>query len=798
MISKNKKIRKYISTFLIILVLVPTILLSTPKKANAFWGVGDISWDGIVGFFTGSTAGSSALNAGTNISSLGLKIKDVAKEVLRQTAMAVARRALQEMTKSTVNWINDGFHGQPLFLENPDSFFKDIAKSEVKNMVDQFGYDSLKYPFGKDFALNTINSYKQTLEDNTAYSLSKLMNDPVLLHSYQNDFNVGGWNGFLINTQYPKNNYLGFQMEATEELARRIQGTSQNAAEKVQALLQQGQGFLSPQTCPSNPNYNNGTNEWNKPSFNQTEYDKKYNENFPWPAIDGKPTPEEQQRIEQYKNDYTVGLAAAREEWDNKNSCPNGLVNTTPGSVVSNQITTALNIPMNSTLQAMGLGNSISMIFDALLNKFIGDGLNSLASKTNPKSEPDTWSYDGQTLGSPGDGGTNSTWDSGPEEPIYINKFMKDIEDGITNTQAELDLMSQITDNLSEIWPKSRTLDQCLPGPDVGWEGRLDNEKIKYDKKIQAATSDESDSKIAEGEKVSKELKIAIDFFKDWIKNKMMGELPSSILFVDAVKDVEALSQESNELTDARRLKAQGLARLEAIKTSLDEIVTLDDKGKIVQPEVGSFEEEILIQLKKEYDSTKISISNIINLNDRQNELLTIQDQKEKLDKLITKCTTEKKENGYPAVVGTTFSPEQAAFCDLPIIGGYTHGTFNGLSLTHPELPMVNAQKVLKYKVRTIGSMLTFSKKTVYINIKLNCNNIYNASVLDYKGNLPGSINTETYTESNGNPIFDVPIGSCEFDDGVDTTVEEDVTEEYCNDNEGIWTQNEPDPNQQP
>jgi len=65
------------------------------------------------------------------------------------------------MTKSVTNWINSGFHGAPLFLENPGSFFQDIGKYEIKNLVDEFGYDPNRFPFGQAFALNTINAYKE-------------------------------------------------------------------------------------------------------------------------------------------------------------------------------------------------------------------------------------------------------------------------------------------------------------------------------------------------------------------------------------------------------------------------------------------------------------------------------------------------------------------------------------------------------------------------------------------------------------------------------------------------------------
>jgi hypothetical protein len=296
------------------------------------------------------------------------------------------------MTQATINWINSDFHGSPLFLTNPQSFFNDIAKSELKTIVNTYGYNDLLYPFGKQFALNAINSYKSQLADNAAYTLSNVMNSAQLTR-YRNDFNYGGWNGFLTNTQYPQNNYLGFNMMATEQLARDIQGTNQNAAQRVQSLLQQGMGFLSPQTCDPNVNasYNNGTNEFNKPSFDQATYMKEH----PYPNITSEAdTPA--------ANKWQADLDKAKADWAKTNTCmkdgKSGLINTTPGSVAANQIFSAVDTPRQSILADLKSG--IAAILDALFQHFLDKGLNALSNSVNPEPTTDNWSYNGNTLDS--------------------------------------------------------------------------------------------------------------------------------------------------------------------------------------------------------------------------------------------------------------------------------------------------------------------------------------------------------------------------------------------------------------
>src|SRR3989344_750482 len=345
-ITKNKTIQKFTSSLIIIFMLMPAVFLSFgPRQAEAVNPVGVPTND-----FTVQIIGW----------------KTIAKEVWKQLMMSLARRLINKVTQSTINWINSGFHGNPLFLENPQSFFKDIAKYEVRNLVDTFGYDSRRFPFGRDFALNIIDSYRRQLEDNAEYTLSKVINDPLLLERYRNDFNVGGWNGFLINTQYPQNNYLGFQMLATEELARKVQGLSQTAGEKVQTALAQGQGFLSPQMCQTNDKYNNLHNEFNAPTFNTGKWEKE--NPFNPPACEGL---ECLSSDANYEEEYKAKEAAAIKAWNDPkgangaNVCPprrdgsSGLANTTPGTVVANQIIQSVQNPTTLKQLAVNSGSTI-------------------------------------------------------------------------------------------------------------------------------------------------------------------------------------------------------------------------------------------------------------------------------------------------------------------------------------------------------------------------------------------------------------------------------------------------------
>lgn len=395
MTFKNKT--KFISSILIAAIILPVVLFSIPHRAQAvaFVPVNDTTGNTLLKSLT-ATITSTATTAAKETLSWG-------QQLLQQAIRFAAKKLLAKITESTVKWINSGFHGSPLFLENPSSFFKDIAKSEVKFLVDAIGYDPVRFPFGRQTALNIIDSYKRQLSDNAEYTLSKVINDPILLGQYQNNFNYGGWNGFLINTQYPQNNYLGFNMIIGENLQSRLTGTIQSPAQKVKDALDQGMGFLSPQECKTNPNFNKNFNEFNKPTFKSTV-------TYTVPALEPVNTFAARNRAA--LDAYDAALKAEKDRFYDPNGttfCPpypdgsSGLTSTTPGSVAAHTIMKSLDIPLDTKILEGAIGgkdisDSIAAILDALINQVVSTGLNKLKGAVSSTPPADNWNYDGHDL----------------------------------------------------------------------------------------------------------------------------------------------------------------------------------------------------------------------------------------------------------------------------------------------------------------------------------------------------------------------------------------------------------------
>ena len=173
-------------------------------------------------------------------------------------------------------------------------------------------------------------------------------------------------------------------------LSQQTAGVFQAPAQQVQTLLQQGMGFLSPTRCMDpNSHYNENNNPWAAPPPKPVCPDP--------PACMNDPITGTSSDCANQVDAWNRSCATADNDWNSKNVCKN-MANVTPGYAVASQITTALNMDQNSTMMQMGLGNDLAAIFDALINKFMQEGLDALASKVNPEPPPNNWSYDGQCL----------------------------------------------------------------------------------------------------------------------------------------------------------------------------------------------------------------------------------------------------------------------------------------------------------------------------------------------------------------------------------------------------------------
>lgn len=131
---------------------------------------------------------------------------DNGKDVLDCIARGIAKAAVQQITVSVVNWINNGFEGSPAFVTHPDRFFSNIANQTAGNYIQSSALSFLCSPFQLQIRIAIAQSYANGNRANSC-SLTKVIGN---VQSFMNgNFYSGGWPGFLAFTTVPTNNPYG-------------------------------------------------------------------------------------------------------------------------------------------------------------------------------------------------------------------------------------------------------------------------------------------------------------------------------------------------------------------------------------------------------------------------------------------------------------------------------------------------------------------------------------------------------------------------------------------------------------
>lgn len=216
------------------------------------------------GFNAGSTAGSFGTCAGSGalgnfvkskISSLlgSIASSDVLvnESVLRgkdtgvlgavswdQLGWCLVNATIESIGAATVQWINGGFQGNPVFVEDPGQFFADVADIQAGAFINELSNGFLCEPIRNVVRVNLANNYNsqiggyspQCTFTGAAGSLEQFMAG--------DSFSWADWNSY---TQDPQNNPFGATLAGQIELDRRIAG-----ALGIQSkVLDWGVGFLS-------------------------------------------------------------------------------------------------------------------------------------------------------------------------------------------------------------------------------------------------------------------------------------------------------------------------------------------------------------------------------------------------------------------------------------------------------------------------------------------------------------------------------------------------------------------------
>ncbi|MFA6519284.1 MAG: hypothetical protein WCT41_00435 [Candidatus Paceibacterota bacterium] len=247
-----------LATVLITILIVPVAFFAAPQKARAAGGIfGAVSCvGGLLGI--GSTALTSTVTAlagvpvtnllmqsNTSVSASSNATDCITTSIIMPLARALARMILQQITASTINWINGGNGtGQPSFVLNLGLHLQSVGNAVAIPFINQItaGFNS---PFGPAIASSLMKNYSQQ----TSMAGFFAANQSTLAKSSPNQtaFLTGNWvqgggipAWFALTTQDQNNPYTLYQV-AQSQLGSQVNQAQTN---RRQDLMQSG-GFLS-------------------------------------------------------------------------------------------------------------------------------------------------------------------------------------------------------------------------------------------------------------------------------------------------------------------------------------------------------------------------------------------------------------------------------------------------------------------------------------------------------------------------------------------------------------------------
>lgn len=202
-------------TFLLVLSIVSSTfyLPVFAPRAQAIFGVGDINLE---------------------------SIPTVVKFILEKVGTAIAQKMIDDIVRSTVDWAQTGFEGNPAYVTDPRQYFTDIADGVAGDFIGGSDLGFLCSPFQTQIRLALQKQY--TRAPQFQCTLTRVVGN---IDGFYNDFSQGGWDGWFSMTQNSANNPYGAYLEAKIELDSRI--AKRLGLEKQQ--LDRNSGFLSWADC---------------------------------------------------------------------------------------------------------------------------------------------------------------------------------------------------------------------------------------------------------------------------------------------------------------------------------------------------------------------------------------------------------------------------------------------------------------------------------------------------------------------------------------------------------------------
>jgi hypothetical protein len=360
-------------------------------------------------------------------------------ECLNGVAYAVAKNLLKQVSNKTLNWVNRGLGGNPLYVQDVESNLRTIRNEKLQ------GYLNTVQTSNPVFGNAIRSAITQQVTGISDGYLNKVMDTPEAREydAFQQDFTRGGW-GALLNMN---NNPIGALFQSADTISKEID----TAQEIRKDEIQRNDGFLDMKVC--------------------VQYES------PVGSI--------------LTNVVNGGIAGVQETTSGstlkttaKQKCLK-YKTVTPGSVISSQVQNVLGSPTRQLEMADSINEVLGSFFDQMINGLFQKGLASLQGGGNTSGVGSSGYGSNVVLGTNGlpigtTGGTNAFGYTSTGSGVDVEEFdISRPQQLRAITQAQYGFLNRAKDSqiaLQTIVPVLGALDYCIPGPNPTWrEGINEN-----------------------------------------------------------------------------------------------------------------------------------------------------------------------------------------------------------------------------------------------------------------------------------------------------------------------------------
>jgi len=358
-------------------------------------------------------------------------------------AWQAAKILVQQITASTVKWINSGFQGSPAFLTNPAGYFANIGDQITGAFISDTGILSgLCSPFSVDLrlalALGQVNGNNRPYTCTLNSVINNVQNSTVngmSIGGFMNgDFSQGGWPAFIALSE-PQNNESGAYLQAHSDLLQRI-GAKQST---VNQQLSQGNGFLSYENCTDVANDTSNGSAVVPGSTFGTGLGSSLS-TYGTLGLAGTQSGGTQSGV---LNSYTGSSQASSLSVNPKTGNAQNCITETPGSVIN----ASLEKTLGSGIDQLNLANSINQIVGALMGQLVTQVLQGGLAHSSQTSSGVTQSYIDQLSAEAN--GTGQFAGSSNSINGSLNQYVGDANNTVTIYNEIMALFAGINTELS-------------------------------------------------------------------------------------------------------------------------------------------------------------------------------------------------------------------------------------------------------------------------------------------------------------------------------------------------------------